>query len=355
MTKTRRQKRDQCWLRGVALAGIATVSIAFTACGDDAEDGASNAAADAPISIPATPESGTFNMSLQPWIGWGPWFIADEKGYFKDEGVSVKITSFGENAQHNAAVQKGEFEGSNLPTNIALRLMASGVPLKIVLLESQSTKADAILAGPGIDSIEDLKGKKVAFEEGSTPDELLRYALKQAGMSIDDIEKVPTTSSAAGSALIAGRVDAAATYEPYITTAMDNGDDITTLYTAEQAPGLITDVFAVKEDVVKNKPGQLAALMCAWQASVEHYESDPESGKTIMADALGVPPADLATSFAGVEIYGLEDALKLMQGEFVEQANMIQDSSIEAGHQPERVDVEQAIDTRFVEAALEGC
>ena len=44
-----------------------------------------------------------------------------------------------------------------------------------MLLEDLSTKADAILAGPGVNTIKDLKGKKVAYEEGTTSDILLRY------------------------------------------------------------------------------------------------------------------------------------------------------------------------------------
>ncbi len=63
--------------------------------------------------------------------------------------------------------------------------------MKIVSLLDFSLKADAILAGSDIKSVADLKGKNIAFEEGTTSDILLNYALASNGMTIDDIVRVP--------------------------------------------------------------------------------------------------------------------------------------------------------------------
>ena len=108
--------------------------------------------------------------------------------------------------------------------------------------------ADAIITAGGVGSVADLKGKQVAFEEGTTSDILLNYALAANGMSIADIEKVPMPAADAGAALLAERVPVAVTYEPYISLAKAQSDKVTLLYSAGENPGLISDVFIVRDD-----------------------------------------------------------------------------------------------------------
>ena len=117
------------------------------------------------------------------------------------------------------------------------------------------------MAGKGVAGIKDLKGKQVAFEEGTTSDILLKYALDKNGMSIADVMPVPMPAADAGSALIAGRVPVAVTYEPYLTTALNQNKDMRLLYTAGEDPGLISDVFVVRTDVLKSRPGQVIAML----------------------------------------------------------------------------------------------
>ena len=97
--------------------------------------------------------------------------------------------------------------------------MAAGLPIKIVALLDVSKTADAIISDGTVTDIKGLKGKQVAYEEGTTSDILLNYALGQNGMTIADIQKVPMPAADAGAALIAGKVPVAVTYEPYLTLA----------------------------------------------------------------------------------------------------------------------------------------
>ena len=158
----------------------------------------------------------------------------------------------------------------------------------MVLLEDVSLEADAILSGKDVKSIKQLKGQKVAYEEGTTSDILLAYALSQNGMSKDDIKPVPIPASDAGTAFLAGRVPIAVTYEPYLTTALQKDKNAKLLYTAGENPGLIGDVFAVSEDTIKNKPGQVAALIKSWSEAVQFYNDHPKEAQAIITKAVGV-------------------------------------------------------------------
>src|SRR5207253_7652240 len=130
-------------------------------------------------------------------------------------------------------------------------------PIKLVARIDVSMTADAMITDGSVASIADLKGKQVAFEEGTTSDILLNYALAQNGMSIADIQKVPMPAADAGSALIAGKVPVAVTYEPYLTLAMQQNKKVKMIYSAGEDPGLISDVFVVRDEFLAEKPGQI--------------------------------------------------------------------------------------------------
>jgi len=190
-------------------------------------------AAPAAESDPAKVRIGT-----QPWIGYGPWWIAEKQGLFEKYNLDVELVDFVEDKEVNAAFASGEMEAANLATHTAIKLYSAGVGLNLVLLEDVSTSADAILGGANIASVADLKGQSVAYEEGTTSDLLLNYALSQNGMTLADITPVPMPASDAGTSLITGNVPAAVTYEPYVSEALMQSADAKIIYEAGERPGL---------------------------------------------------------------------------------------------------------------------
>ncbi len=265
---------------------------------------------------PAAPVK--IRIGTQPWIGYGPWWIAQEKGMFTAHGLDVELVDFVADTEVNAAFASGDMDAANLATHTAIKLFANGVDLKIVLLEDASYEADAILAGAGVQTIADLKGKSIAYEEGSTSDLLLNYALAQNGMSLADISPAPMPAADAGSALIAGQVQAAVTYEPYISAALAGGGDLRVIYTAGERPGLISDVFVVSGKFAKENPTAVEALLKVWDEAMAFYKSNPDEAKAIIAKAVGSSPEELATAFDGVEFYDLAQNRAQLTGEFTQ-------------------------------------
>ena len=178
------------------------------------------AAVTAPPAGSSAPAATTVRIGTQPWIGYGPWWIAQEKDIFAKYGIEAEMLDFVTDTEVNAAFASGNMDVANVATHTAIKLFANGVDLKVVLLEDVSTTADAILAPSAISTIADLAGKTVAYEEGSTSDLLLNYALAENNMKLSDIVAAPMPAADAGAALIAGQVDAAVTYEPYISEAI---------------------------------------------------------------------------------------------------------------------------------------
>ena len=271
---------------------------------------------------PAADAAQKVRIGTQPWIGYGPWWIAKDQGLFEKYGLDAELVDFVEDKEVNAAFASGEMDAANLATHTAIKLYSTGLGLKVVLLEDVSTKADAILASEGISSITDLKGKSVAYEEGTTSDLLLNYALSQSGMSLADIVPVPMPASDAGTALMTGNVPAAVTYEPYISEVLKGDSKLSVLYEAGEKPGLISDVLVVNAKWAEANPETVNKLLKVWDEALDYYKKNPAAAQAIIAKAVGSAPEDLVTAFDGVQYYGAADNKSALTGTF---ATTIQD------------------------------
>ncbi len=258
----------------------------------------------------------TVKLGLQPWLGYGPLWVAEQKGFFKKHNVDVELTTFNWDQEMTAAVASGNLHVIAAATNGIITNYNQGVDQKGFLIMDMSFEADALITGNGIGSIAELKGKKVAFESGSTSDLLLNYALKQNNMAITDVEHVPMGASEAGLALIAGRVDAAVTYEPYISAALSKGGDYKLLYTAAEKPGLIADMLSASSEWIKANPQDVQGMIRAWDDAINFIRANPDEGKAIIAKAVGSPMEEFEPAFKGVRLYNIQENVEALKGEF---------------------------------------
>ncbi len=287
-------------------------------------------------------------IGTQPWIGYGPWWIAKEKNLFEKYGLEAELTDFVEDKEVNAAFASGNMEAANLATHTAIKLFSVGVDLKLVLLEDVSTTADAILADGDIKSISDLKGKQVAYEEGTTSDLLLNYALMKNGMTLEDINAVPMPASDAGTALMTGKVPVAVTYEPYISEALKENTKLKALYKAEERPGLISDVLVISGKFAKEQPEAARALLKVWGEALDFYNKDTKAGQAIIAEAVGSAPEDLVTAFDGVKFYDLAANQKDLNGDFAATIKDVAEVSQAIGLFEEIPDLTKLVDASFL-------
>jgi len=236
-----------------------------------------------------------------------------------------------------------------------IAMVNQGVDAQAFLLLDASYEADAILAPKEMTSTEDLKGKQVAYEAGSTSELLLSYALQQAGMTIADVEAVPLAAADAGAALIAGKVDVAVTYEPYISAALRDQDKYGVLYTAAEKPGLISDVMIGKRDFIKENPAVFSALALAWGDAITFLRENPDDGGKIIADAVGSPMDEFKVAFEGVQVFDLAENKTQLEGPFLETFTTV--GEIMKGINPDEIkevpDPKTVITAEFVQGKSE--
>jgi NitT/TauT family transport system substrate-binding protein len=159
-------------------------------------------------------------------------------------------------------------------------------------------------------------------------------------------------ASNAGNAAMAGQVGAAVTYQPYIAAVLNKDPEFKEIYAAKEDPGLISDNLVASNEMIEQKPGQVAALIRAWGEAIEFYEAHEEEAQEIITKADGAEPGSLSTSFQGVKLYNLEENKKLLPGEFVEKTAVdVSKAANNAGILEEEVEPSSVVEPAFVEAA----
>jgi NitT/TauT family transport system substrate-binding protein len=322
------------------------LGLLVAACGgDDDEEGEPAAGTEGEVTEVA--------IGTQPWIGYGPFWIAEDQGFDEDHGVDIKLVNFSGRQELESGFASGKFVGANSATNDLIRLADLGVDYRIVLMEDVSLEADAVVScNPDIRSIEEVEGAKVAFEEFSVSDVLFRYALDQAGISFDTIDYVPAPPDAAGTSVAAGRVDVATTYEPYLQAALGEGENCKILYTAAERPGLISDGLAVNTEFAEENPEAIAGVLQAWDDAVDFYNESTEEAQAIIAENVGEKPEDLAETFEGVELYDLQQSQDYLENEYPTLWEDVGSILVEQGQIETEPNVEDYLDTSYGEQAL---
>ena len=145
----------------------------------------------------------------------------------------------------------------------------------------------------------------MAVQEGSVSQFFLNVLLRDAGLSEKDVRVVNMKPGEAGAAFVAGRVDAAVTWEPWLS----NGKTAPhghLLVDSSQTPGLITDVLVFRQDVIEKRPREIQGVVDAWHKAVAYWQKNPAESNEIMARAVGEwlqDPRLFADVLTGVRFY----------------------------------------------------
>lgn len=237
-------------------------------------------------------------VAIVTWVGYGPFFVAKEKGYFEKHGLDADIVKIEElGARHSAFISKGvQFSISTL--DLFANEAAQGLPAKCIVKLSDSYGADGIVAKKDIKSVKDLKGKTIAFEKANPSHFFLIYLLKREGLSIKDIKPKFMTAGDAGAAFFAGQVDAAVTWEPWLTKASQT-EFGHILITSREKSGLLLDVLLVHQEFAQGNPKAVTGLLKAWFDAVEFCKRDPAEANRIMAKGLGLSVEEFVEMLKG--------------------------------------------------------
>ncbi|MGA3007647.1 MAG: ABC transporter substrate-binding protein, partial [Opitutaceae bacterium] len=195
-------------------------------------------------------------IGYSDWPGYTVFEIAVQKGWFKDAGVDAKLIWFDYGPSIDAFAA-GKIDADCIVASDAMGAGATGAPSKFITIIDYSEGSDMIIGKPGIKSIKDLKGQKVAIELGLVEHFLLLEGLKRNGLSQSDVTLVNTPTNNMPQTLASGQVAAVGAWYPISSQALVSAPGSKRLFTSADAKGLIYDVLAVN-------PTSLAAHHDDW-------------------------------------------------------------------------------------------
>ncbi|MHA6622411.1 aliphatic sulfonate ABC transporter substrate-binding protein [Pseudonocardia sp. DLS-67] len=314
--------------RMLGVVAASTLALALTGCagGGSGEDGGT-------IEV-------TFGY-IGDFNGTSLLAVAEQEGIWEKHGLDVTPKVFTNGPLQIQALGTGDLDFGYIGPG-AMWLPASG-QAKVVAMNTLG-EADRVVAQPGITSMQDLRGRTVAVPEGTSGDMILTLALDAAGMTKEDIERVPMEPAAIVAALSSKQVDAAGFWYPALATVKQQVPDLVEL--AQNADFADTvafpTAFVAGNDVVANEPEKvdrvLAALREAMQYRTDHLDATIEA----TASMLGIEAAQVEADAGNVQILSVADLDRLTaDGTIAAWLAGMNDYFVGAGKLPGRVEPSQ--------------
>ena len=286
-----------------------------TASAPDPEVSAPETAAPAPTPSPPPPPKPAptgkpLTVGYSDWPGWVAWEIGIKKGWFAEEGVNVQF-EWMDYVASMEAYGAGKLDAVSMTNGDALVTGATAKPSVCILINDFSNGNDMVIGKSGVDSVKDLKGKKVALEEGFVPHLLVLKALEDNGMSDTDITIVNTPTNDTPQVLKSDEISAICAWQPSSGTALKQVPGSKPIYTSKDIPGLIYDCLFVTEYSLKYRRDDWVKVVKVWYRIVDYMKDEDNTDDilSILSARVNVKPDEYEPFLNGTYILSLEEAL----------------------------------------------
>jgi NitT/TauT family transport system substrate-binding protein len=247
----------------------------------------------------------TIRMLAPTWLGFAPVHVANDLGCFKEDGLEVDYKFEDDRTNVLAAYARGDIEVDMRTVGEHQgRPRDASTPGVIIGTIDESVGGDGVIADETIKAVADLKGKTVAAEPNIPARLLLQMELKEAGMSLSDLQIKDIATADTGAVFTDSSIAAVATYEPFMSQAVkaSTRPGAKVFFSSKDYPGIIIDIItARREDLAANPKKYASFLKCVYKA-IDFSKSDPDKYAELAAAHFGLTAADvkeiLATSLA---------------------------------------------------------
>lgn len=231
---------------------------------------------------PAHAQSQPVRVGIANVVSDGSIFIADRKGYFKDEGLSVEITPFTSGANMVAPLGSGQLDvGGGSASAGFYNAVARGIRMRIVADKASSlpgyTVNRLVVLKSHVDSgrfktLADLKGMKIGMNATGVSNEVtLDAALKRGGLVRSDVNITLMGMPDYVPALLNKAIDAAMATEPHGTIAVRNGSAVAIVGDDELIPGHQIANLLYSNDFATKRPEDARKFMKAYVRALRFY------------------------------------------------------------------------------------
>jgi NitT/TauT family transport system substrate-binding protein len=336
-------------IRWISLGILLTVLITLSGCPGHSEK---------PTTTDALPK---VKVAINTWPGLGPYYVAHAKGFDKEEGVEIEVIMTEDTVARNSSLVSGEVDLIGITLDNIVIAESNGVPMRVIGESDFSNGGDGILAKKEIKTVADLKGKRVACPEGLPSHFFLLYLLEKNKLGPKDLTIVPVDDGGqAGTFFASGKVDAAVTWDPWISQAEEktNGTGHV-IITTRDTPGLILGIVAANKRTLAERADRITRTQRAWFKAVQYCKDHPDETNTIMASKYNVPVKEFGPMLAGAKLADLKETKKTFgtashPGSIVQLAKDASRLWLNAGAIKQPVDPMDVVDWTIVDRLTAG-
>ncbi len=259
---------------------ILIASISLSGCAGDGADGGEESGANVTIKFGVLPIEDTF-----------PIYVAKEEGLFAKHGIDVKVSKFQSAMERDSALTAGEVSGVVTDPLAVILHRNSGYDFKIVSIGLGMKPGEgvfAILASPksGINSVEDLEGKKVGVSSNTIIEYVTDRMLAKESVEVkkEGIKSIPLRLQM----LTNNNIDAATLPEPLASLAEHQGAKLL-ISDAEMNESISQTVIVFDQEFIDKHPGAVEEFLQAYGEAVEKINSNPDEYRELFIEKARVP------------------------------------------------------------------
>jgi NitT/TauT family transport system substrate-binding protein len=327
-----------------------------------------------PLVIPAAGEAATNEVRLRVniWVGCAAGLVANggldtvPGSIYANKGLKVSFKIIDDWTEGAAALATGNVDVMLTTADVWAKDYAQfqdkDVGAHAFFMVDWSRGADGVIARQGINSIEDLAGKTVAFAPYTPSHFLLWNGLKSSGLSTEQRNEifskaVHTKDGIEPATLFAQqKVDAGVAWDPDMSDAVAKRAGSKKIYDTRVASKLIADVLVVSDRFAAKNPQTLMKLAEGWLEGVEFIKAQPSRAYNLIGTIKDFNiPTDLAkTMLEGVRLADYADNVSFFAtGPDSDYANIFK--MAQQMYREDRIikriaDPEASVDRRYLEA-----
>jgi NitT/TauT family transport system substrate-binding protein len=218
----------------------------------------------------------TFILDFLPYGEYTPYFVALDKGWYREEGLDVKILrgAGGGDTIKRIAVGQGDAGSADFSGLVAARANEDVSVRGIGAYFRRPPHSIFVREGTGINTAKDLAGKTLSITPGNSHQILFPLLAKLAGFPADSVKWVTMDGAAMGPALITGRVDGApffANHEARLQKqAKAQGITLKRISYADAGFDMYSLVIFAREDTIAKDPEPLRGFLRATVKGLRH-------------------------------------------------------------------------------------
>jgi NitT/TauT family transport system substrate-binding protein len=301
------------------------------------------------VAGPATAQETKVSIGISGWTGFAPLTLAKEAGIFKKNGLDVTIKKIPQASRH-LAIASGDIQCAATTVETWIVWNANGVATRQLFQLDKSYGADGMVVKNEIAKIADLKGRTIAASPpGTAPYFTMAWMLKKNGLSVKDVKVVNLEPNPAAQAFVTGSsgLDAAMTYEPYLSAVRDKPEAGKIIATTLDYP-MVMDTFGCTPQFIAGNAKAVQALADSYFQALDMIKADPAKANQIMGADVKQSAEQFAKSSSYLRWQDKAANQRFFAGEFQQFSKEAAELLLEIGIIKAIPDIGGIVDTTFI-------